>query len=286
VSVAYSRSNATVLWHVFDDGAGTLTDLPANISSAQILEAYDALLQDTTLLQHQNGTSLPLFSSSMFATFLWLIEPVFSGVDISPSTIGDTVYVALQSLVAIPIYFCQSGIAMRLVPYALTAKSVSNSLLQMLYDVLRKPPARTTPLTFASHRYEVVASYPTLVAYLALSGAAVLACFVVHLCLAVRGWRTSPLSRFPALDLLTHCSVEDGEQRVLYRGHSSARLQRQQEHLTTWLATLRVRWAQGDVERLLLPVTSSESKPTTSRARHGIYMQAPGSDSEGQWGAR
>ncbi len=61
-TLAYSRSNATILWHAFTGAAVE----PVNISAADILRVYDTLFFDTTTWNHTGGGALPPFSSSSF----------------------------------------------------------------------------------------------------------------------------------------------------------------------------------------------------------------------------
>ena len=98
-AVAYSRSNATILWHSFTDTPA----IPLNLSAQQILEAYDHLLFDTTTLLNNGSSPLSLFSSPSFPTFLWLVEPEFSG-QLAMEGVSGAAYSmsALQSLLAIP----------------------------------------------------------------------------------------------------------------------------------------------------------------------------------------
>ena len=244
-AVAYSRSNGTILWHSF---AGS-PPVPVNLSALQILEAYDHLLLDTTKLLHKNGTDLPLFSSSTFPTLLWMSMPEFSGQNaINPAT-SNGAFSVLQSLLAIPLYYCQSGVARRLIPTSMDGKSVSNSDLSGLFAMLSPLPERSSPASFAYHRYEIAVSRPTLIAYVVLSGTALLACSVAQAVISVsakrpgRGRRTPHLSRFPALDLFAHCTIEDVNRCVIYQGRSGVLpCSTSQRSLLSWLSTISIKW--------------------------------------------
>ncbi|KAK3389405.1 hypothetical protein B0H63DRAFT_556570, partial [Podospora didyma] len=220
-SVAYSRSNGTIVWHSFTDEPAT----PLNITPADVLKTYDTLLFDTTTLSlnatglsFNDGSNLPPFSGSSFAAYLWMSEPVFSGQNATNPATLNGVFSGLQSLLAIPLYLCQNGIARRLLPVAVDSKSASdNSQFQTLISMLSPLPERTSPASFAYYRYQVLASTPTLIAYIVLSGLAILCCCVAHILIGLTatasersGRRISPdLSRFPALDLFAHCTIED-----------------------------------------------------------------------------
>ncbi|KAH8590742.1 hypothetical protein B0O99DRAFT_300340 [Bisporella sp. PMI_857] len=246
-TVAYSRTNATILWHSFTDGPR----IPVDLSALQILEAYDHLLLDTTTLLHKNGTDLPLFSGSTFPTYLWMSMPNFSGQHaINPAT-SSGVFSALQSLLAIPLYYCQTGMARRLVPTSLDGKSVSNPDLSALLEVLSPLPERSSPTSFAYHRYEIVVGSPTLVAYIVLSGAALLACSIAQFFISMsarrtgRGIRMPHLSRYPALDLFTHCTIEDENGCAIYQGRSDAQpCDGSQGSLLSWLSTMSIKWSR------------------------------------------
>jgi hypothetical protein len=221
-----------------------------NVSSSQVLEAYDHLLLDTTTLLHKNGTDLPLFSGSTFPTFLWLGEPEFSVKNgINPATSG-AVYSTLQSLLAIPLYHCQTGVARRLIPSITDAKSASNPGLDFIFSTLSPLPERDSPATFAHHRYEISVSRSTLIAYIVLSGVTLLICCIAQAAVSITntrsGGRHAPsLTPFPAFDLFAHCTIEDEEQRVLYQGRSGALLyDTKQRSLLSWLSTLSVKYAR------------------------------------------
>ncbi|KAE9378400.1 hypothetical protein N431DRAFT_501051 [Stipitochalara longipes BDJ] len=250
-AVAYSRSNGTILWHSFMDTPA----IPLNISSLQILEAYDHLLFDTTTLLNNGSTPLPLFSGTSFPTFLWIAEPEFSdqsaidlaAIDLGPSTAA---YSTLQSLLAFPMYFCQNGIARRLLPGAMDSKSVSNPGLSLLFSQFSEPPERSSPASLAYHRYEVTVSFETLIAYIILSGTALLACSVVHIVMSLssrvgRGSQRPRLSRFPTLDLFMHCTIEDENRYVIYQGRSGFfPVDTSQRSLREWLSNISIKWSR------------------------------------------
>ncbi|KAK1753946.1 hypothetical protein QBC47DRAFT_385249 [Echria macrotheca] len=251
-SVAYSRSNGTILWHSFPDEVR----VPVNVTPSDILKAYDTLLLDTSDYFAKNKSDLPPFSSSTFATFLWMSQPVFSGQNATNPATMNGVFAGLQSLLAIPLYLCQNGVARRLVPLALDSKTISQQGgIDALLSLLSPLPPRTTPATFAYYRYMVLASTPTLIAYLILCGITLILCAIANVVAGVisggkrhPGLQMSPeLSRFPALDLFAHCSIEDERRHVVYRGRSGAFHTPETSNQTEWLSTLRVRWAGGAV---------------------------------------
>ncbi|KAH8880898.1 hypothetical protein GQ53DRAFT_832908 [Thozetella sp. PMI_491] len=252
-TVAYSRSNGTILWHDFQDSS----PVPANISATEILRAYDSFLSDTTTWLHQSDTPLAPFSSTMLPSFLWLNWPKSTkGKPLSPS-ISSNVYAMLQSLMGIPLYYCQSGVLRRLIPYLLNNTVLSSDQPSVDQSLNISPlPRRTTTVTFASYRYEALAGTTTLVAYGLLSGIVLLLCLIAQLRMSILVWRSTraipEITSFPALDLLTQCTVEDETRGVVYQGRSELGNGAQ---LMPWLASLRVSWAktgfEGDELRLI-----------------------------------
>jgi hypothetical protein len=248
-SVAYSRSNGTIIWHSFADTPA----VPVNITPAEILLTYDTLLFDTTTLFRNNNSDLPPFSGSTFPAYLWMSEPVFSGQNATnPATING-IFSGLQSLLAMPLYLCQNGLARRLLPVALDSKSIAQKGgLIGLISLLSPLPERTSPLSFAYHRYEVVASMPTLIAYMVLGGVAIIFCCTAQLLVDMSARRsgrsgrgTPKLSRFPAVDLFAHCTIEDGSRFVVYQGRSGTfHYDAVQSNQMKWLSTLRVKWSR------------------------------------------
>ena len=246
-AVAYSRSNATILWHSFADTPA----IPVNISSSQILEAYDDWLFDTTTLSHNNSTDLPPFSSSEFAFWLWATEPEFNDQNAVNPAESNSIFAILQSLLIIPLYYCQNGMLRRLIPGITDASFISNPALGDAFSQLSAPPERSSPASFAYHRYESIVSFPSLIAYIVLSSIAVLACSIAQVVIKVYADGTSPgsrmphLSRFPALDLFAHCTVEDENRCVIYQGRSEVfPADRSQRSLRSWLSTISIKWSK------------------------------------------
>lgn len=246
--VAYGRSNGTILWHSFTD----TPPVPVAVLSTDILKAYDALLFDTSTLLLNGSTSgnVPLFSSSSFPTFLWLAEPEFSDQNaINPAT-SNAIYSTLQSLLIVPMYYCQSGIARRLIPAILDSKTINIPELTYLFGLLSAPPERNSPGSFAHHRYEIAVSFGTLIAYIVLSGAALLACSIAHGVINMSdhvgyGRRLPRFSRFPTLDLFAHCTIEDENRCVIYQGRSGFFPAENSPHsLKRWLSSISIKWSR------------------------------------------
>src|SRR6266480_5236309 len=124
-SVAYSRTNSTILWHSFADTPA----VPMKLEPSQILQAYDTLLFDTTTLFRKNSSDLPLFSGSTFPTFLWMGEPVFSVQNATNPTTSSSIFSTLQALLTTPLYLCQNGFLRRLLPIGPFSSIGSNEVL-------------------------------------------------------------------------------------------------------------------------------------------------------------
>lgn len=245
-AVAWSRSNGTILWHSFAD----TPSIPVAVSSSDILEAWDALLFDTTTVFHNNSTNLPLFSGSSFPTFIWFAEPEFSGENAINPASSNGIYSTLQAFLVAPMYYCQSGVASRLLPAIMNSKNMSNPGLTSLYGQLSPAPNRTSPASFAHHRYELTVSFGSLIAYMILSGATLLACIVAHIFINFsdhirRGSGFPRLSQFPTLDLFAHCTIEDQNRHVMYQGRSGFfPVDTSQRSLRRWLSTISIKWSR------------------------------------------
>lgn len=233
--MGFSRANGTILFHSCPPFS---VPIPVDVSASDILGSYDRILYDTTTLGRPNATTSPtLFSSSQFAAFLWLSKPAFDTKNaVNPAT-SMGVYSILQSVLVIPLYICQPGVARRLLPEILDDRKVDPALFTLL-DLLSPLPEPTTQAYFAYLRYDVKASNPTLFAYAVLSTAALLLCVTAQV--AASAWRSSNstedrvesddtntpssdsdrvtvvrgaarvhLSSFPVFDLLAHCIIED-----------------------------------------------------------------------------
>jgi hypothetical protein len=251
-SVAYSRKNGTILWHSFGNNKPSAT----NVVGADILKAYDTLLFDTTKLKKVGNqivpvadADLPLFSGSLFSTYIWWTEPAFNGGNAANPATSNQIFNTLQALLTIPLNMCQNGFGRRLIPYASAAKSLeqANNAGQLM-AFLSPLPERTSSATFATHRYQAVASMPTLIAYIVLSGTSIVLCFlaqVLSIYMVRRSGRDEmlELSQFPALDLFSHCTIEDENNYVVYQGRSGGFHQEGQSQLG-WLSTLQVKWSR------------------------------------------
>ncbi|KAK5662222.1 hypothetical protein OQA88_8127 [Cercophora sp. LCS_1] len=278
-TLAYSRSNGTIVWHSFTDAPA----VPVDITPAEILQTYDTMLLDTSTFFAKNGSEPPPFSSSTFATYLWMTEPVFSGQNATNPATMNGVFSGLQALLAMPLYLCQNGLARRMLPVALDAKSIADADgLDSIFSLLSPLPERSSPASFAYYRYQVVASTPTLIAYSVLSAVTLVLCCIAHILsgLACKGNQRTPsprgpkLSSFAALDLFAHCSIEDERHFVVYQGRSSTfHYQTAHSNQRQWLSTLRVRWSGAAIteDALHLVATQPRRKSDTNPGGDSPY---------------
>jgi hypothetical protein len=258
-SIAYSRLNGTILWHSFNSSHPAT---PHPILATDIIKSYDTLLFDTTTYLRDENASRTPFSGSSFATFLWSMVPETTASNVKNPEAASTWFSALQSLLAMPLYYCQSGMMRRLIPAGHLGGAVDSGVDRFLSQA----PERETQVTFAYQRFETAADHGTLVAYIVVSGVAVLFCIVVQLGIALlvvrqrkrsrekrgayRGEGASgpsmpDLSSFGVLDLLMHCAVESQRDGVVvYQGHPKfATRSKEDDSPMRWLSDLGIRWA-------------------------------------------
>jgi hypothetical protein len=132
----------------------------------------------------------------------------------------------------------------------MASKSASNPGLSFLISQLSEPPERSSPASYAYHRYQVTVSFATLIAYIAVTGTALLACSIVQVVMNVsshvgRGSQQPRLSRFPTLDLFMHCTIEDENRYVIYQGRSGFfPTDTSQRSLRKWLSNIGIRWSR------------------------------------------
>ena len=123
-------------------------------------------------------------------------------------------FATFQSILALPLYYSQSGMMRRLTP-----PRFGGSFVQTGTDHFLSPlPERTTKVSLAYLQFETVADRDTLIAYVAIGSVAVMFCVGVHVVLGVMvvrrgvdGRRVPDLTSFGAVDLFTHCVMEGME---------------------------------------------------------------------------
>jgi len=124
---------------------------------------------------------------------------------------------ALQSLLAIPIYWCQTGMLERDSMVSLPGGDLLKNpdTLNITADVLRG-----SSIFLAVQQNEIAVGSATLIAYFSLSTFALTLCFVVlsiGMC-TKRGKKIPDTSLFPALDFCTACVVTSRDGSLTSRG--------------------------------------------------------------------
>lgn len=212
-SVAYSRLNATIISHAFTEKPA----IPAPVDSSSILQAWDNFLGSG----EASKQTLALFGLG-YGKFLfpamvgWFLNGVSAIAADNPEANTRGVN-ALQALLAIPLYFCQTGFTQRV-----AMSSLPSSVFLGQADALNITGGveRNSTLSLAVVRNEVFVTQATLVAYIALAAAAWIFCFVA-LCIGslTRKARTIPdTTSFPALDFYINCVVRSPDGISTTRG--------------------------------------------------------------------
>jgi hypothetical protein len=212
-SIAYSRKNGTILSHTFTDRAR-----PAPVNSSQILQAWDNLLgvgvYDLTTQLVLKGFGIKPGKLLFPSIVNWFLNGV-SAVAADNQAAATRGINALQALLAIPLYWGQTGAIERLAMPSLPALPTNGSELDITGGV-----ERNSTVYLAVVREEVFASWATLVAYMVLTSAALIPCFVAL-------WIGSPTRKagavppttpFPMLDFLTNCVVRGSDGTVVSGG--------------------------------------------------------------------
>ncbi|KAK0610762.1 hypothetical protein B0T14DRAFT_570695 [Immersiella caudata] len=210
-TVAYSRINATVMSYQFTP---PLTPVPAPISAQDMMKVYANLLNDTTTWNRPPNTTAPLapFSASSLVTVLYLTLPYFNMENAKNPMVASNMFATFQSILALPLYYSQSGMMRRLIPARFGGNFVKTGVDHFLSPL----PERTTTVRLAYQEFKTVAEKGTLIAYVAIGGAAILFCIGVQVVLwwvmLARGvGGRLDLTSFGAVDLFRFCVMESME---------------------------------------------------------------------------
>jgi hypothetical protein len=210
-TVAYSRLNATIISYQFTP---PLTPVPAPIDARDMLAVYASLLNDTTTWNRPTNSTTPLapFSASSLVTVLYLTLPYFNMENAKNPMVASNMFATFQSILALPLYYSQSGMMRRLIPARFGGNFVNTGVDHLLSPL----PERTTAVRLAYQEFETVAEKGTLIAYVAIGGAAIVFCVAVQgalwwvmLTKGVVG--RLDLTSFGALDLFRFCVMESME---------------------------------------------------------------------------
>jgi hypothetical protein len=210
-SVAFSRLNGTIL-------AQSFTKKPAEAAptnSSEILQAWDNFLGLGDGMLEQAYTRMGKGSGSFLFPSLvsWFLNGISTLAAENPA--ADTRGVnALQALLAIPLYYCQTGGVERLAMPSLPSRFLLSGT-----DAVKVSAGveRNSPIFLAVLQNEIAVSRGTLIAYALLSAVTLMLCFVA---LGIGSFTetagTIPATTsFPAFDFCTNCVVSSTDDRIV-----------------------------------------------------------------------
>ena len=213
--MAYSKLNGSILAYDFASD-----ELPAPVDAAEMLQGYrDAFGNFSNpedimqVITDPEKTSLfPLIAYPAF------VAACLKGVDSlgaqNPALVTRAAD-ALQCLLAIMLYYCQPSLFARAVSRSPAPNSVGDpAIAQFALDLVAIAPANTK-VSVAGLHYQIVVGKATLIAYVAISGSALLLCLGVLLYGSVSslGRRVPQTTPFPFLDSAVRCEdVYNGTQ--------------------------------------------------------------------------
>lgn len=198
--------NGTILSHEFTSAAR-----PAPLAAADILQAWDLFLG----VSNATGTDLSTNALSLLGLgpgkylFPAMIGSMLNSIsDLAPHNpaLGTRAVNALQALLAIPIYYCQTGFLERE-----AVSSLPSNILYVNYNdiVLPEGIERNSPVFFAATRTEIVVGRATVISYVILGGIVLAVCFLV-LCAGTFSTRSKHVpntTAFPVWDFCLHFVV-------------------------------------------------------------------------------
>jgi hypothetical protein len=202
-----SRSSGAIVSHHLSTSA-----TPTKIQAPELLTALATLLNTTAggpglsslILGKPNG-----FFGRIVAAHLLRIGKLASLW--SPSnTHGIN---ALQSLLAMAIYFCQPGVLAGAV-----LPSTGNNTAQIQQNLIAVIPLPVnTEMAFVRTRYRLKVGRATLIAYVVLCGLTLLECFCALVVGTIAEWvqKEAEPTLYPALDFWTQCRVEHEDGAVV-----------------------------------------------------------------------
>jgi hypothetical protein len=207
VNVAYSKLNGSILSYDFTSAA-TL----APINATQMLQGYrDAFglfkVNEELVLQLTNPNSTNLFPLFAYPAF---VAACLKGVDSlgaqNPALVTRAAD-ALQCLLAIMLYYCQPSLFARAVSRSSAHdQNMDPAIAQFEKDLLAIAPP-DTQVSVAGLHYQIVVGRATLIAYVAISGTALLLSLGVLLygSISSLGRRVPKTTPFPFLDSAIRC---------------------------------------------------------------------------------
>jgi hypothetical protein len=200
-TVAYSRINSTILSTNFKSDA-----IFAPVTAADVKTAFSSILRtdytvpNTTLSTTMLGTEMHFFGR-IFASHMYRLTVM---VEKNPE-INIRGVNAIQSLLALTLYYCQAGtLAGAVLPFSGSRNLASNSAPFV-------PEMPITTFRYAETRYKLQLSRATLIAYILLGGITIFVCFSILITSTFRDLMHGGIDStfFPALDFWTNCTVVD-----------------------------------------------------------------------------
>ena len=211
-TVAYSRSNGTILSTQFSDAPETPAPVDAIAMLHGYLDAYgdfDNLKSLLSMLQTPDGTNLfPLY---VYPAFIWANLKGVSLLGPHNPAIATRAADTLQCILAIMLYYCQPSLFARALskPAGSAPLGANEGALQRLKaEVLAAAPA-DTEISLARLRYQIEVGQATYVAYVVLCGSTLVLCIVLLLLgsYAPLAGRIPNTSAFPALNDNAYCRL-------------------------------------------------------------------------------
>lgn len=210
-TVAYSKSNGTIISHVFSGSPA----IPAPVNATDMLQGYrDALgnfsgLQEVlAVLAKSDGTNL--FALYAFPAFVWgCLKGVSSLGSQNPAVVTRAADV-LQCFLAIMLYYCQPSLFARALSKSAGNRTAGDEgLKKFASDMLAIAPP-DTPVFLAGLRYQIMVGQATVIAYVVLCGVALLLCLGILLLgsYAPIAGKIPDTSPFPTWDWHAHCELE------------------------------------------------------------------------------
>ncbi len=207
--MAYSRLNGTIL----SSKLKSTPSKPAPVKSSEILQAWDNFLGvgGAKGLNQQAMSLLGLGAGKFLFPGMvgWFLNSITAlSAEGNPSAETRAVN-ALQSLLAIPLYWCQTGTIERLAMSSLPSAQFINA-----GDALNITGIdRNTRVSLAVLRNEIAMSRGTLVAYVVLTSLTLIIC-IVALSIGSFMERSKAIpetTSFPAMDFYAHCVLTNAD---------------------------------------------------------------------------
>ncbi|OAL34938.1 hypothetical protein AYO20_05899 [Fonsecaea nubica] len=204
--IAYSRLNGTIISHEFS----TLPETVAPLQSADLLGAWDNFLGLANSTDLTTSTTLEILGlgAGKFMFPAMIASMLNSITELSPHSpaLQTRAVNALQALLAIPVYFCQTGYIERQ-----AVSELPSNILLTNYDNINLPAGlkRNSPVYFTVSRNQIVVGLASVIAYVILSGFVLILCFLAlgGGVLTKRFSHVPDTTSFPLLDFCRHCVV-------------------------------------------------------------------------------